>query len=80
MFTDTILVLIALASAIVGTITNPKPWAKVCIIALACVTGMAMLFKAYDDNSDKEFVRASLVAQLSATKPTRAFAHVLGAC
>jgi hypothetical protein len=77
MLTDTILVLIALATAIVGTITNPKPWVKVCIIALACVTGMATLFKAHEDNADKEFVKAALGAELSSTKPTRAFGHVL---
>jgi hypothetical protein len=36
MATDTILVLITLATAIVGTILNPKHWIKVLIIALAC--------------------------------------------
>jgi hypothetical protein len=77
MLTDVILVLIALASAIVGTITNPKPWVKACIIALACVAAAAMLFKAYDDNADKEFVKAALGAELAAAKPTRAFTHAL---
>ena len=77
MLTDTILVLITLATAMVGTILNPKPWVKSLLIGLACAAGSATLFKAYEDNSDKDFTKAALAAQLAGSEPTPVFQHAV---
>jgi len=77
MATDTILVLITLATAIVGTILNPKHWIKVLIIALACAAAAGTLVKAYEDNSDKDFMKAALAAPTSNFATYPSFQHVL---
>ena len=77
MATDVILVLITLAATLIGTILNPRPWVKGCIILLAVGAASATLFKAHDDNSDKEFVKRALTAQIASSKPSRSFLRAL---
>lgn len=82
MATQVILLSIVLASTIVGTTTNPAPWVKICIIALAVASAAVSLLKAYGDEQDSKFIKGALAAELASTKPTakfdRAFAKSLG--
>jgi len=77
MATDVILVLITLATTVVGTIFNPKPRIKACIITLAVALGTATLVKAYQDSEDRNFIRTALAAQLASSKPTPEFDRAL---
>jgi len=76
MAVDTILVLITLASAVVGTILNSKPSVKVAVIALAVAASTLTLIKAYQDNREKAFMTGALATLLGATKPTPRFHQV----
>jgi hypothetical protein len=41
------------------------------------VRRLPVLVKAYEDNSDKDFMKAALAAQLATSRPTPSFQHVL---
>jgi hypothetical protein len=73
MTTQVILLTIVLASTVIGTTTNPKRWAKVCIIALAISSAFVSLLKAYSDSKDGQFIRGALAAEMASTKPTPRF-------
>src|SRR5918912_2056590 len=73
MWADTSLAIIALAAAVVGTLSNPKPWVKTLIISFACAAALATIVKAYGDNSDKEFMKAALDIQLVNSDPPQKF-------
>lgn len=77
MFADTLLALIALAAAIVGTLSNPKSWVKTLIISLACAAALATIVKAYGDNSDKEYMKQALDIQMANSEPPRKFTLTL---
>jgi len=61
--TQTVLILIALASAIVGTVWTARPWAKVLIVLLALATAGTAIFesqrKATDERDAKERAAAA---------------------
>lgn len=77
MTTELILVLITLASTIVGTLLSPRLWVKTSIIVLACAATTATLVKSYDDALDNAFVKRALAAQLATSTPTPDYQRVL---
>jgi hypothetical protein len=72
-----ILILITLASAVVGTILTGHRL-KTLVIILACATSGATLLTSYSDYQDKEFIKSALEAQLASGKPTPEFSRALG--
>ena len=64
MAVDAILALIALATAVVGTLTTPPKWVKGLIIGMAALACLASLVKTRMDETDKQFVRTALIFSL----------------
>jgi hypothetical protein len=70
MLTTTILVLVTLAAAIVGTILNPSRWVKALVIALAVASAVATIAVKYDDFREQQFDRGALAALLASSSPS----------
>jgi hypothetical protein len=69
---DVILILITLATAVIGTLSTPPRWVKGVIVSLAILTSGATIIKSYIDDEDKDFVKTALVNSLSLSD-TQAF-------
>jgi hypothetical protein len=77
MLTTTILVLVTLAAAIVGTILNPSRWVKALVIALAVASAVATIAVKYDDFREQQFDRGALAALLASSSPSPDFTRAL---
>jgi len=60
--TETVLILIALASAVVGTLWKARPWGKTLIIALATATAATAIVESQRKASDKARAEAEAAA------------------
>jgi len=78
--TETALILIAMAAAIVGTLWNARPWGKAMIIVLAIVTAGTAVFESQQKASEKAQAEREAVAArrnveliLTAVQPPKIF-------
>ena len=71
--TETILIVIALATAIVGTLWQAKFWGKILIIALAIVAAGTAILESQKKAAEVEFTKRNLELIIRAVQPPQIF-------